>query len=174
MFGVRRRSELKYFRRGDDGKFNYTGGYCRYAGAPTRTGQLIRLWILCGIGAAALIAAGCMPAPGMTGCAYVLIPYVAALIALFASLWAVGRLSLGGDPIRETDCSAAESAPRRLITAGILSLVTLAGEGLYVLLHGAGEKPDAAAVCMVLLAVSGIFALLGRGRFRFLKWEKIS
>lgn len=173
MLGKKRRSELRYYRRGESGKFVYTGGYCRYAGAPTRTGQLIRLWALCGISALSLIVAGCLPGPGMTGSPYVLIPYVAALIALCAALWSAGQLTLGGDPIRETECSAAESAPRRLLTAAILSLLTMAGEGLYLLLHGTGGKPAAAAVCVMLPAVSGVCALLGRSRFRYLRWEKI-
>ena len=174
MFGKKRRSELEFFRRDAGGEFRYAGGYCRYAGKPTRTRQLALLWTICGIGTLALIAAGCLSAPGMTGSTYVLIPYVAALIALCAGLWALGRLTLGGDPIRETDCACAESAPRRLAAAGVLSLLAMAGEGLYLLLHGTEEQPGAAAACMILLAASGILALLGKSRFRVLQWEKTS
>ena len=172
MLGRKHRSELEYFRRDEEGKFFYTGGYCRYAGKPTRIRQLALLWTICGTSALALITAGCLSAPGMTGSVYVLIPYVAALIALCAGLWALGRLSLGGDPIRETDCASAESAPRRLTAAGVLSLAVAAGEGLHLLLHGAADKQEATTACLLLLAVSGILALMGKSRFRFLRWEK--
>ena len=175
MLGKRRRSELELFQKNAAGEYVYTGSHYRYAGSGGRKRQFIKLWLLGGCGAAALLAAGFLPAPGSTGCFYVLIPYVAALVAVISALWALGRLTLGGDPIREPIYdSASVHLPRRWAASGILEILAMAGEVLFLILHGAGDRPGVPPAYLALLGIAAGCGTLCGSQVRRMTWDKIS
>ncbi len=123
-----RRAYLDDFQKTASGDYVYVGK--SFAWRSQRKPALIRLWRCSAVSSAAALAAGCIPNVGMErGCAWVLLPYVGALIAAFSALWAVGRLSNGGDPVREYVYKATvKQLPVRTILTEIFSGVAILGE----------------------------------------------
>ena len=138
------------------GEFIYTGDWHAYSGTVPRKRLICELWGLCGVAAALLLVSGFLPAPGLIGSWYVQIPYVLSLGALLSVLWALGRLSLAGDPIRESVLyGAAQSLPRRL-----------------VLRNGDQNALPVGIAFLVLSAVGCAVLVLSRLRISRMSWEE--
>ena len=77
--GRGRRSRLGNFRQGADGKYVYAGAHyvCRSDRPFGR--YLAYVWIASAISFLSAVAGGCIGAPGMRGCAYLIIPYLVEL-----------------------------------------------------------------------------------------------
>lgn len=174
MIRRKRRAYLDHFTKTASGEYIYAGAlYAFQNTGKSRRRTLTELWLCCGGAAAAILAGGCIPAPGVGRCAYVLIPYMLAVIAGGSLIWAVGQMTLGGDPLREyTYRDSVEKLPQRAIATAVCALVALAGEGLYLLLHG-GEKLAWGLVFLGLMALSAAVAFLGRRAVLRANWTKI-
>ena len=173
MFGRRRRSELEHVTRNAAGEFIYTGDWHAYSGTVPRKRLICELWGLCGVAAALLLVSGFLPAPGLIGSWYVQIPYVLSLGALLSVLWALGRLSLAGDPIRESVLyGAAQSLPRRLVLAAVLSGLTVVCEALFLLRNGDQNALPVGIAFLVLSAVGCAVLVLSRLRISRMSWEE--
>ena len=94
--GRGRRSRLGNFRQGADGKYVYAGAHyvCRSDRPFGR--YLAYVWIASAISFLSAVAGGCIGAPGMRGCAYLIIPYLVELALAGSIVWASFRLSEGG------------------------------------------------------------------------------
>jgi hypothetical protein len=119
--------------------------------------------------AAAVAVAGCVPAHGMEGSFYVLLPYVASLLSVFLILWLMVRLTAGGDPLRDYVYKAtvgkyAARSALAMICAGCAG----AGECAYLLLHGFESYGD--GVFLACQAALCIGACLWRREFQALRW----
>lgn len=133
-----RRAYLDDFRQDGDGTYVYTGAVHRYAGPIPRRRALALLWLLAADMALAEIVAGCIPAAGMQNTVYVLLPYVCTILTLGWQIYTLCRFTAGGDPLRDYvyQGTAARFRLQGLLAAG-LAAVTLAGETVYLILHGA-------------------------------------
>ena len=168
-----RRAYLDDFRRNVSGEYIYIGPLHAFRGtAESRKRGLIR-WGLMAVGMAALgIVGGCIYAPGTTHCAYIMIPYVAGLLAAWSVLWAFARLAKGGDPLRGYvyDATVSQFRLRTMITA-VGAGCAVAGELVYVALHGVqGMLPG----MLLFLGSQGAMlalALLWRPLGREMVWE---
>ena len=97
----------------------------------------VRPWLPLAVAFAALVGAGCLPAPGAYNTVYVLLPYAVATVAA-----ALCGFALLGDEARSA--RAIQKGKRRLVprlkTCAILGLVasvmTAVGETLHVLIFG--------------------------------------
>lgn len=174
MIRRKRRAYLDHFTKTASGEYVYAGGYYAFQDAgKSRKRALAELWICWGCATAAILAGGCIPAPGVGSCAYVLIPYVAAVIAAFSMLWAVGQLTAGGDPLREyVYRDSVEKLPRRSLATAVCALLALAGEGVYLALHSGQAGAAWGAGFLALMAVSAGAALWCRSAILRLKWTK--
>ena len=171
MSAGRRRGELEEIRRNAAGEYVYTGDLYVYRGSRPRVRALIGLWGLSGGAALAALIAGLLPAPGMTGCWYVPIPYVLTLAAAAGVLWSLGQITSGGDPIRSFVYETATGRlPRRQRVTAALAALTAAGEGIYLLRHG-GAGPGAWAL-LGLMVLCGGLSLGGCRLGKTLEWEK--
>ena len=171
MLSKRRRGELDRIQRNAAGEFIYTGLWYVYQGGLPRKRMLAELWIFCGGAVLAILAAGLLPAPGMSGCWYVPVPYVLCLAAAASALWSLGQLTAAGDPVREhvreTGC---RRIPMRLLAAAALAAFTALGEGIYLLRSGGVSGLSLAFLGLMLL--SGGLALIGRSRAARMKWAE--
>lgn len=165
----RRRSYLEDFHETASGEYVYTGRIHPFEGtASERVRALAALWGCTALSLAALVAGGCLPAAGMDGCPYVLLPYAAALLAEVSVVWLMGRLTAGGESLRDYvyKSTVGKARVRGTIAAAFCGL-TLAGEGLYLALNGAGERrAGSAALCLLLMLALGMQVLwlrLARG-----------
>lgn len=95
-----RRSHLGDFSPTASGEYVYTGPTYVSQGLPPRPAMALR-WAL-SLGCAVLAAAsGCLPAPGMMDCFYVILPWAASLLAAASLVWAAARMAYWGQPLRE-------------------------------------------------------------------------
>ena len=97
-----RRAHLNDFYRDVAGNYVYTGTcyVCRAADGE-RAALLRRLWLLTAVMAAAVVAGGCISAPGMSRCFYVLLPYAAEVGLTGSVVWAMTRWQAREYPMRE-------------------------------------------------------------------------
>lgn len=172
---LRQAREAEFFAPSASGEYVYTGSYyAQSAGPYTWKQAMVRRWVM-GLAMAALaVLDGCIPVPGMSRTAYVLLPYAAELTAICALLWAVGRMAAGGERLREYVYEqTVMKLPVRTVLAAVFAGLTVAGESLYLLLHG----PDGAAAAytaVFLLTQAGvlILSILWRRMEAGIRWEK--
>ena len=157
----RGRAYLNDFERDLTGKYRYTGSHYRYTGDLPRRRMLTWMWGLSAGALVLLLAAGMMDGPGLGRCFYVLIPYAAAFVAAVSVLYTVGRLSAGGDPLREY---VLEQTARRLpvrggVTIGLSALTAVCG-AVYLVLNG----PTWSRAAFVLLCAGAAAAQIAQYR----------
>lgn len=168
-----KKDHLKDFIPDQNGGYSYQGERYRFAkGGAALAALRKRLWLAGILSSAAVLAGGCIPAPGMGNCAYLLLPYAAEMGAVGSVIWALARLQAGEYPLRGYIYQATILAlPGRCVAAVIAAAVGAAGELLYLMLHGSGGHPAAAALYLLLKAASAGAALwlrrsVGTGAWR--------
>lgn len=158
-----RRAYLNDFYMDAAGKYVYRGKLYRYASpSPGFRQALVRLWLLAGGALAALLVNGFVPNPALNGCFYVVIPYVAGLIAACSVVWALGRITHAGDPLRAYVYEeTVQQLPVRCMIGAISSGVAAAGQLIYLLLNGFQGKVLLALVflCFEIVACAMLYRL---------------
>ena len=170
------REYLVDYQKDSNGKYVYTGILYEYASADgkTRARAYAELWILSIAAFAAVIACGFLYVPGMTGCAYVLVPYAAGLLTAGSVLWGVINLTAGGNPMERMDYeSTVMKIPGRAAACAVCTGITMIGEILYIILNGIGEYIPVYTVLFFILECIGCgVALLTRYLMLRLKWTE--
>lgn len=138
-----RRAYLDSFRRNGKGEYEYTGKMYTFRGSSPDTaeeelGRAVRkLWVLWLVSAAALAAAGCIRAPGMDNCFYVLLPYVAGIAGELRVFLAVYRLASGGASLKEYEYEGSiKVLPGRAAVLAVCSGACGVCEIVFVCLNG--------------------------------------
>lgn len=166
-----RRAYLEDFKPNAAGEYIYYGTHYAWCGGRKR--PLRRLWLLSAAGFCASLVNGCIPGTGMDGRPYVVLPYVAALIGSFSQLWAVGRLSGGGDPLREYVYDATvKKLPLRAILTAVCAGVAILGELAGMIFTPFSGKIPFAILFMALETVALAAAFLLRRTILRLEWTK--
>lgn len=159
----KKRAYLDDFYQDLSGNYVYRGKLYRYTAQdlPRKT-ALTRGWLCTGAALAALLVNGLVPNPALSGCFYVVIPYVAGLIAACSAAWALGRVTAAGDELRAYvyDETAAQ-LPARCMLSVVCSAAAAAGQLLYLILHGTGALLELMLlfVCLQLFASFGLYKL---------------
>lgn len=129
-----RRAYLQYFVPTLNG-YEYAGPVCRCQNPPRERKRLLRQQGgCCTVMAAAIVTAGCLPAPGTSNCFYVLLPYLWVLTAVILTCWAFIQLAGGGEPMRRYVYD--RSLPKLSVRLGFTmagAVLTLTGEMIYLL-----------------------------------------
>ena len=159
-----RRAYLDDFTPTVSGGYVYSGQMFLFDGDESRRrrllGQLGGLWAAV---TAAELLCGLVRAPGATGCFYVVLPYVGALVASFSVAWGLIRLVRGGPRLRAYVYEATvEKFPLRLSLAALCAGLALAGECLFVFRHGAQGRQAGLAVYLAGQGAALAGALLWR------------
>ena len=164
-----RRDHLNDFYRDVSGNYVYTGVcYEHTGGVCANTALLRRLWLMAAVMAAAVLAGGCISAPGVGRCFYVLLPYAAQIGVTGSIVWAVARWQTREYPLRAYVYRATVQAlPGRCLAQAVLAGVGLAAE----LLSGSGGHGAAAAVYLLLQACVLALALLARRAVLASDWQ---
>ena len=162
MSRKKKRSKLEYFQRNAAGEYIYTGAHMTYvAEGKSRKRLLAELWTLGIGGGICLLAGGFLPIESFRGCVYVLLPYIAALVAAISCLWTISELTGGGEPMRQYVHDATVlKLPGRAMIAAVAAVLCILGQVIYCILHGGGINgvllaffllESAGAAAMVLL-----------------------
>lgn len=168
----RRHSYLNDFQPTASGEYIYTGALHGWAEpGPARRRALVLLWAEAVLPAALIVAAGCVDAPGMRNCAYMLLPYAAALVSQASVLWLMARLSAGGERLRDYVYQA--TVGRFRVRGGFAlgcTALTLAGSGVFLLRRGAQGAAVGAVLFWLLLGLSLVCQILWLRRACALRW----
>ena len=173
----KRRAYLDDFKVNEEGKYDYTGTVYQYEADEDPENELrrelLKLWGLGMVLMSSLIGAGCISAPGMDNCIYVLLPYAAALIAGISVFWAFCRLTSGRNPLKEYVYEASVGKlPGRTVMTIFCVVMDIVGEIVYICFHGIGEKLAGLFLFAVLNLLAAASAVLMRRRILGMNWKK--
>ena len=171
------RAYLDSFQKNEKGTYEYTGNVYQFQGTKDQENELrrelLKLWGLCTVLMGCLITAGCISAPGMDNCFYVLLPYTAALMAGISEFWALCRLTSGSDPLKEYvyESSVVKMPGRAVLTVSCIGM-SMIGELVYICFHGIGEMMACFCIFVVMNFLAAASAILMRRQIQGMTWEK--
>lgn len=169
----KRKAYLDDFHRSVDGEYVYEGEHYLYCGEKSYKRTMLALWALCLASFAAVVLCGCIPAAGMSGCAYVILPYAASCIAVVSLCWAMANLAQGGKRLRAyTYEKTVKALPARAMLNLILCVLTLCGELVFLAINGAKGKLGATVLFIALELLAAAASFLIRRAMRSFTWEK--
>ncbi|MDY3919343.1 MAG: hypothetical protein SOZ59_10130 [Candidatus Limivivens sp.] len=169
-----RRAHLKDFEKDASGKYVYKGAMYGYQGSSeARRRTTGKLWTLSIAALCAIVLCGCIPAPGMNDCTYILLPYMIELVAACYFCWKLGRLTIAGDPLREYVYEdLTEKIPMGMVITALGSGAGFAGELVYLIQNGTNGKTGTAVLFLILEAAACAACVLGKTLFSKMKWAQ--
>ena len=121
--------------------------------------------------AAAVVTAGCIPAAGPSHIPYVILPYLASLLAAASVVWLMCRLTAGGDPLPDyVHAATVKQFGLRGTLALVCSAAALVCEGIYLALNGAGDRLAGSIGFLVCEGVAALCALWWKISTQKLRW----
>ena len=168
----KKRAYLDDFEKDLNGNYQYRGAHYHYKGTKSRGRALAGLWVLCGGGAALVVAAGLVPGATAYAPFWLLLPYMAEVGLTGSIVWAMTRWQAREYPMRAYVYKATVKAlPGRCMAEAVLAGAGAAAEVVYLLLSGAGGHGLMAALYLLLKAVSVAAALFARRLVLQSRWE---
>ena len=162
---------LDDFEKDLNGNYQYRGAHYYYKGTQPRGKALAGLWVLCGSGAACLLAAGFVHGATAHAPFWLLLPYMAGLLAGVYVLYLLVRLTAGGDPLRAyIHEQTAQKLPGVCLAAAVLAALTAAAQLVQLALGG--QNLAARLLFAALQTVAAAAFIRASKRFKVLKYEK--
>ena len=162
---------LDDFEKDLNGNYQYRGAHYHYKGTQPRGKALAGLWVLCGGGAACLLAAGFVHGATAHAPFWLLLPYMAGLLAGVYVLYLLVRLTAGGDPLRAyIHEQTAQKLPGVCLAAAVLAALTAAAQLVQLALGG--QNLAARLLFAALQTVAAAAFIRANKRFKVLKYEK--
>ncbi|WP_294850856.1 hypothetical protein [uncultured Gemmiger sp.] len=162
---------LDDFEKDLNGNYQYRGAHYYYKGAQSRGKALAGLWVLCGGGTACLLAAGFVHGATAHAPFWLLLPYMAGLLAGVYVLYLLVRLTAGGDPLRAyIHEQTAQKLPGVCLAAAVLAALTAVAQLVQLALGG--QNLAARLLFAALQAVAAAAFIRASKRFKVLKYEK--
>ena len=94
-------SYLNDFHLNVSGEYVYEGELYALEDKPQHAAKKKKFWVLTALLTAVSVAGGCLPAPGMSNCFYVILPYLGELTCSLLVAWAAVRLGTNWSAVRE-------------------------------------------------------------------------
>lgn len=162
---------LDDFEKDLNGNYQYRGAHYHYKGTQPRGKALAGLWVLCGGGTACLLAAGFVHGATAHAPFWLLLPYMAGLLAGVYVLYLLVRLTAGGDPLRAyIHEQTAQKLPGVCLAAAVLAALTAAAQLVQLALGG--QNLAARLLFAALQTVAAAAFIRASKRFKVLKYKK--
>ena len=162
---------LDEFEKDLNGNYQYRGAHYYYKGTQSRGKALAGLWVLCGGGTACLLAAGFVHGATAHAPFWLLLPYMAGLLAGVYVLYLLVRLTAGGDPLRAyIHEQTAQKLPGVCLAAAVLAALTAAAQLVQLALGG--QNLAARLLFAALQTVAAAAFIRASKQFKVLKYEK--
>ena len=162
---------LDDFEKDLNGNYQYRGAHYYYQGTQPRGKALAGLWVLCGGGTSCLLAAGFVHGATAHAPFWLLLPYMAGLLAGVYVLYLLVRLTAGGDPLRAyIHEQTAQKLPGVCLAAAVLAALTAAAQLVQLALGG--QNLAARLLFAALQTVAAAAFIRANKRFKVLKYEK--
>ena len=174
----RKRGENSYlndFHPNLAGEYIYSGTlYACALDEAAQQGVRRALRALAAVQLAAVAASGSIPAPGMQGSFYVILPFLGELIAAVSTAWAIFKLGSDWNAVREYVYERTVPAlPRRALSSAILAFLGILCESVHLALAGHGGRLFYAVLYLVLKVLSILCALTIRRAMLRTNWAKV-
>lgn len=162
---------LDDFEKDLNGNYQYRGAHYYYKGTQPRGKALAGLWVLCGGGTACLLAAGFVHGATAHAPFWLLLPYMAGLLAGVYVLYLLVRLTAGGDPLRAyIHEQTAQKLPGVCLAAAVLAALPAVAQLVQLALGG--QNLAARLLFAALQTVAAAAFIRANKRFKVLKYEK--
>ena len=156
-----KKAYLNDFQPNLAGEYTYTGVHYRYTGESYKQFRRTVLVLTAAL-AAGVLAPGFVRAGGMGDCFYVLIPYMAEAIAAFVSIFAIVKMNMGGEKLREYIYQkTVVRLPISLMCCAVFAAVGFVCSFIFSAINGVGGSTAEAAVLIVgkMLGIAAPLAL---------------
>ena len=162
---------LDDFEKDLNGNYQYRGAHYYYKGTQPRGKALAGLWVLCGGGTSCLLAAGFVHGATAHAPFWLLLPYMAGLLAGVYVLYLLVRLTAGGDPLRAyIHEQTAQKLPGVCLAAAVLAALPAVAQLVQLALGG--QNLAARLLFAALQTVAAAAFIRANKRFKVLKYEK--
>lgn len=162
---------LDDFEKDLNGNYQYRGAHYYYKGTQPRGKALVGLWVLCGGGTSCLLAAGFVHGATAHAPFWLLLPYMAGLLAGVYVLYLLVRLTAGGDPLRAyIHEQTAQKLPGVCLAAAVLAALPAVAQLVQLALGG--QNLAARLLFAALQTVAAAAFIRANKRFKVLKYEK--
>ena len=168
-------SYLNDFHLNVSGEYVYEGELYALEDKPQHAAKKKKFWVLTALLTAVSVAGGCLPAPGMSNCFYVILPYLGELTCSLLVAWVAVRLGTNCSAVREYVYERSVPVlPRRAAAAAVFAALGAVAEIVFLAVAAEERHLPWGAVYLLLKAV-GVFAA-GEIRRLFLasNWGKVS
>ena len=167
-----RRAYLNDFTTNLRGDYVYQGSHFHYVGETPWEKRFRKLWGLTLAMAIGLVGGGLLPAAGMNGVLYVVVPYLASVIAGASVVWAMAKLRREGKLRSYVYEASIRKLPTRGKVTAVFAVLAAAGEGLNLLLNGSGGKTAATLGYLALTLLAALAAWRLAGESAATAWEE--
>ena len=169
----RNRSYLDDYQINEQGEYEFQGVLYRWE-VPEKRKEVIRsLWLFLTAAAVLMLAAGCIPAPGVNNMFYLLLPYAIGLGFCVWSAMALGRMSAEADPMREHIFkTSAGRLPVTFLLAAMMGIICVIAETAHLVLHTGEGKILYGILFIVMEAAAAFLLIAGRRTLGGLSWRR--
>lgn len=170
-----RREHLNDFHLNVAGEYVYDGALyaCQSDDAKQRRSKRA-VWGMAAILTVAVAAGGCIPAPGMQNCFYVLLPYLGEFLGAASVIWALAKLGTDWREVREYNYEKSVAVlPVRTVVAAGFAALGIVCEGIFFFTNKPADKALFALFYVLLKLIVLLCALGVRAKILQAEWGKI-
>ena len=163
-----RREHLNDFHLNIAGEYVYDGALyaCQNDDAKQRRSKRAGMAAILTV---AVAAGGCIPAPGMQNCFYVLLPYLGEFLAAGSVIWALVKLGMDWSAVREYNYKKSVAVlPVRTAVTAVFSLLGVVCELIFFFVNDHAGQTFFALKLIALLSV-----LVLRAEIMQAEWDKL-
>ena len=166
-----RREHLNDFHLNVAGEYVYDGALYACQSDDTKQRRSKRaVWGMAAILTVAVAAGGCIPAPGMQNCFYVLLPY----LGEFLVIWALAKLGTDWSTVREYNYKKSVAVlPVRTAVTAVFSLLGIVCELIFFFVNDHAGQTFFALLYVLLKLIALLSVLVLRAEIMQAEWGEL-
>ena len=119
-------------------------------------------------------AGGCIPAPGMQNCFYVLLPYLGEFLGAASVIWALAKLGTDWSTVREYNYKKSVAVlPVRTAVTAVFSLLGVVCELIFFFVNDHAGQTFFALLYVLLKLIALLSVLVLRAEIMQAEWDKL-
>lgn len=170
-----RREHLNDFHLNIAGEYVYDGALyaCQSDDSKQRRSKRA-VWGMAAILTVAVAAGGCIPAPGMQNCFYVLLPYLGEFLGAASVIWALAKLGMDWGTVREYNYKKSVAVlPVRTAVTAVFSLLGIVCELIFFFVNDHAGQTFFALLYVLLKLIALLSVLVLRAEIMQAEWDKL-
>lgn len=170
-----RREHLNDFHLNIAGEYVYDGALYACQSDDAKQRRLKRaVWGMAAILTVAVIAGGCIPAPGMQNCFYVLLPYLGEFLGAVSVIWALAKLGTDWSTVREYNYKKSVAVlPVRTAVTAVFSLLGIVCELIFFFVNDHAGQTFFALLYVLLKLIALLSVLVLRAEIMQAEWGEL-